>query len=182
MDSKKFITRFSLIAGAFAFIYGIYKFYEYQIGMALQYCYKIAGIQLNKISTSIISLTILLKIQNKSSFSLLIAGYDLHIYINNLHVANIRSVKEELIANNAISDLSLQINFNPTDVFQIKDIALIATQFMTDKSKILIKISGTFTAKMNFIKIKRPIEFNMSLAEMMSTDSTSEKKKTKCDI
>lgn len=182
MDTRKAFIKFSLFAGISALIAGIYMFYKYQIKQALSYCYKIANISILKVSTSLISLKVFVKIQNKSSFFIELKGYDFDIYVNSLYVANVKSDNTQIIANNAISDINFQIDFDPGNIFKVSDIALIVGYFLTDKSKIVISIKGNFVAKMNFIRIKMPVDFKMTLAELMSTDSQSESKKTICDI
>ena len=123
-----------------------------------------------------------LKIQNRSSFEITLKGYELDVLINNIFVAKIKSAQEQIIKNNAISEIVILVNFNPVETFSLKDIAALVLQFTTNKSSVLVSIIGYFKASINFITVSRPIKLSMSLADMISTDTNIEQKKIKCDI
>lgn len=181
---KKIFVRFSILVGVAALGFGIYKYYSYQLGLAMQYCYKIVNAKILSAKKDNITIQLFLKIQNKSSFALNLKGYDLNVFLNTKKIANIKSDKPEVLANNAVSDLTLMISFNPSKFFNANFIKSLLLFFLIDKSKIVIDIQGSFQAKMNFIGINLPVNMSLTLEEIMasSSNASAEKKKTKCNL
>ena len=179
---KNFFLKFTLLTGIGAVVFASYLYFKRQINLALQYCYKLDNVDILETKTNSLALRLYLKIQNKSSIELKLKGYDLNFFINNKKVANVVSNDEQVIMNDSISTIKMLVMFNPSAIFKPEDLLLLLRYFVTDKSKIMIRIEGDFKAAINFLTIKLPVDFQMSLETIMSTSTEAEKQKTKCDI
>jgi hypothetical protein len=182
MDAKKIIITTSIFAGIGAIAFGLYKFYKYQLSLAMQYCYKISRYNFNALNQDGINMDLFINIENKSDFSVTIIGYNLDILVNNNKVGTVISKTQYTLANKSITEIGLNILFNPLTSFNLTDVISLLGYALTDKSKFIIEVKGSLSGKMNFIQIKDfPIDIKMSLADILAPEDPN-KPKTVCDI
>jgi LEA14-like dessication related protein len=182
MNIKKIVVTTSVLAGIGAIVYGLYKFYKYQVSLAMEYCYKISNYKINALDQNGINMDLFIKIENKSDFVITIVGYDLDILINGKDVGHIVSSSQYTLLNKSITEISVNVLFNPLASFNLMDVVSLLSYAATDKSKFIVEVKGTISGKMNFIQIKNfPIDIKMSLAEILAPEDPN-KPKTVCDI
>jgi len=182
MNIKKVLITTSVLAGIGAVAYGLYKFYKYQVSLAMQYCYKISNYKFNTLNQDGINMDLFVKIENKSDFVFTIVGYSLDILINNNKVGTVISKQQYTLANKSITEIGLNVLFNPIASLNLTEAITLVSYALTAQSKFIVEIKGTFTGKMNFIQIKDfPLDIKMSLADIMAPEDPN-KPKTICDI
>lgn len=182
MNIKKVIITSSIVAGIGAIVYGLYRFYKYQVSLAMEYCYKITNYKFNALDQNGINMDLFLKIENKSDFIITILGYDLDILVNGKNVGHVVSKTQYTLLNKSITEIGINVLFNPLSSFSLVDVIALLTYAVTDKSKFIIEVKGTISGKMNFIQIKNfPIDIKMSLADILAPEDPN-KPKTVCDI
>ena len=177
---RKSLIWSGVIAAASAIGYGIYLFYKRQIGLAMQYCYKISGLKFLKIEKDNISIQLNIKIQNRSDFTVEIKGYDFDIYLNDKKIANVISNKSEMLLGNAISELTFVASCNPQQIFDKEYIAKLISYAITDRRRITIKVVGLINAQMNFVSLKKlKFDYETTAYDIINAPPTE---KIKCDI
>ncbi|MDD5013543.1 MAG: hypothetical protein PHW73_00390 [Atribacterota bacterium] len=179
---KKGLIIAGLIIGLGALAAGFYAFYRRQIYLALQFCYKLHQITPITFSKNKVELKILLKILNRSSFDINLTGYDFDVYMNSIKLTHIKSNKENKILPNSSSIIELYVVINPKEVFSTSEWVKIFEYFITDTSKVIIKVTGQLSAKLNFISMKNlPVTYESSMKELMKpADPATEAEKLKC--
>lgn len=182
MNIKQVVIGTSLIAGVVALVYGLYQFYTYQISQALKYCYKISSVSFNKISLNNINMNVGVLIMNKSDFVVNLTGYSFDIYLNEKLITTAKSNQIQTIANNSVSEIVANVNFEPSKFFDLSYVAQLLIWAVNSKDKIVLQIKGSFSAKLNFIQIANyPVDFKMTLAEILAPEDPNNPKE-KCDI
>ena len=169
-------------AGIAGIGFGLYRFYKNQLDLAMSYCYKISGAKFNTITKKQVNLDVTVKLLNNSSFEADITGYNLDVVLNGKLVATIASNKTLTIKANGVSELGLNVDFDPSKVFNPSDLLNLIAWAITDKENIVIRTKGTFSAKLNFIKVSDyPVDISMTLAEIMAPDDPNAPKQV-CNI
>jgi LEA14-like dessication related protein len=179
---KKGFIIAGLLVGLGALAAGFYAFYRRQLYLALQFCYKLHQVIPVTFSKDKIELKVMLKILNRSTFDINVTGYAFDIFMNNIKLTHIKSDNENKIKPQSSSIIELYTLVKPKEVFSTTDWVKIFEYFITDTSKIIIKITGNVSAKLNFIKIKgMPVTYESTLRELMAKpDPATESEKMKC--
>jgi LEA14-like dessication related protein len=179
---KKVVIFSAIIAGLAGIGYGLYRFYKKQIDLALSYCYKISGAKFNTVTKNRINLDLMVKILNNSAFQADLTGYDFDVFINGKFIAKIAGSKAQSIASKGVSELGLNIDFNPDKVFNADDLMKLITWYFTDKANVVIQVRGSFSVRLNFIKVSEyPIDVKMSLADITAPEDPKKPKQI-CNI
>jgi LEA14-like dessication related protein len=161
-------------------IAGIYLYYKQQVKKALQFCYKISKINIFHVRKDSFSFELFVKIQNKSNFSLILNSYDLDIYLNEKKVANVKSDKQYKIYSNLISELSFEVDFDPSKIFNKDYILSLISYALTDQSKIVIQITGYLNVTMDFIMMKKmKFDYKTTMQQIVNAKPDAD---VKCDI
>jgi|WetSurMetagenome_2_1015567.scaffolds.fasta_scaffold324551_2 LEA14-like dessication related protein len=177
---RKSIMAVGIIASVAAIAGGIYMFYKRQISLALQYCYKIAGITIYHVRKDSINFQLILKVQNKSDFSLIINGYDLDVILNSKKIANVKSTMTTKILPATISEIPMELDFNPSEIFDKNYITELLTYMLADQTKIKLQIQGTMNITMNFIHLKKfKFDYSTTISEIVNAKPADN---VKCDI
>jgi LEA14-like dessication related protein len=182
MDAKKFVTTLGFLTGLGAIGAGLYLFYKKQVGLILQYCYKIEKVDILSFSKDRVKAVMHLKIKNKSSFLLKIFGYRIVFFIMGKKVAETSSDKEQGINNNSVSVLKVPFEFIPGSILNPDDVKNLVLFYFMDKKLITFNIIGKIKAGVNFLAVNIPLDISINLKEAMSTDSSDDKVKTKCNL
>ncbi|MDD4970766.1 MAG: hypothetical protein PHT07_15170 [Paludibacter sp.] len=159
---------------------GIYLYYKQQVKLALQYCYKVSNIQLRHFKKDSFLFELFVKLQNKSNFTLIINGYNLDVYLNEKKVANVKSNKAYKILSNGISEISFEVNFDPSKVFDKNYILSLISYALVDQSKIVLHVIGNLIVSLDFIKNKKvKLDFKTTMQEIVNAKPDEN---VKCDI
>lgn len=135
--------------------FGIYRYFKYQVNMALNYDYKVKDFKIDKIEGSDVHISTSVEIKNKSSFKIKIKEYDLQLAYKGVNFANTRS--------------NSQMDILPESVFTLKTSGIISLDkaktavapFISDvfnKRPINVEISGF--VKVVFLGIPSTIKFD----------------------
>lgn len=177
---KKLLTGIFVFTGVGAIGFGLYSWYKKQLDLAYDYCLKLVNAKVLEATINSIKIQMYMRITNKSSFDLKIKGYTLDIYLNNKKVGNVISTTEQTIKNNSVSDFDFILSFDPSQLFDLNYLILLTSAFISNKDNVKFVINGNLKAGMNFLTIDLPVNFSLSLAEMLSSDTSSETKKSSC--
>jgi LEA14-like dessication related protein len=178
---RKIIITIGIMSGLSALVFGLYKFYSYQISQALTYCYKLTRLKFNKIDTNRINLDLFLKVRNNSDFIVDLNGYSFEISINEKVVGKAESTMPVTVKNNGVTELGVNLNFDPIQMFDLAYVIKLISYALDDKTKFIIKVKGVLHAKMQFIPISMPINITMNLAEITAPEDPNNPKQV-CNI
>jgi LEA14-like dessication related protein len=181
MSTARTIVKIGIGLGIVGVIAGIYALYRQQLYYAMQYCYKIYKISPKKFTKDAIEIDVTIKILNRSSFALQINSYDFDLFINNNFITNVKSEAINSIAQNSVSYIKANISVNPSNILKADLLASLLVYYLTDQSKIIIRVKGELAAKANFINIKKlPIDYTDNLKSLMTVDPKAESEKMVC--
>lgn len=161
----KMILGLSIVGLIGAFAYNVMK----QVQKLTEFCYDFGGYKINSISFKEIAMDVILRVKNKSDVSVTVTGYSLRVYVNGNFVSKIESNKQQVIPAQKKEPFSLSFAFDPKvalkNVFTMQNILAGAV----DKSKVIIRIDGRFSANVGGVKASNiPVEIESSLAEMLA--------------
>ena len=169
MESNRKLIIGGAITGLALMGVGLYMFYKRQLNLAMQYCYKITNFTPIKVSKDMMSFELYMNIENKSSFAMVLEGYAFDIYLNDKKVTHVVNKTNTPIKNNGVSSLHFTVNFDPKAFWDLTYILQLLSYFITDKSKIKIRIVGTMSAKADFIKVHAfPLDITMTVADILA--------------
>jgi LEA14-like dessication related protein len=135
--------------------FGLYRYFKYQIDLALNYDYKIKNFKILSYDNDRINASIELEVVNKSNFQILINEYDLKIFYKGKNFANAKKTTPFLVLPNNSFTLK-------TDgVINVKEAQVTILPFIQDvlaKKPINFEVTGTI--KVKFIGIDYTLEFN----------------------
>lgn len=158
--------------GGILAVWAVYGIYLYRQGKRLyDAIYTVSGAVIQELSLNSVSLTLLLKLENKGDLSVEIIDQTYDIYVNNIKVSSINNKNKVKIHSNTCSVIPLQVKFNPKDVFKagIDNLAFL----VGDRSKINIQIKGKFSFEAGAIRMRDfKIDENMTLAQIIEKSKT----------
>ena len=71
--------------------FGVYRYFKYQVNMAMNYDYKIKDFKVDSIDGTNVSISLAVDIKNKSSFKVKVREYDLQLAFKGVPFANTKS-------------------------------------------------------------------------------------------
>jgi LEA14-like dessication related protein len=148
--------------------YGLYRYFKYQVDLAMKYDYKIKNFKYLGINGNDVKVSATIQITNKSSFRLIVNSFDLDLYYEGKKFADVISTKPVTIEPNSSFDIT------GIGVINVNDIKVGLPQFLSDVLKqkpIEIEVIGQL--KINFMNVNSTINFNREKFTY-STDLISE--------
>jgi LEA14-like dessication related protein len=148
--------------------YGLYRYFKYQVDLAMKYDYKIKNFKYLGINGNDVKVSATIQITNKSSFKLIVNSFDLDLYYEGKKFADVISTKPVTIEPNSSFDIT------GIGVINVNDIKVGLPQFLSDVLKqkpIEIEVIGQL--KINFMNVNSTINFNREKFTY-STDLISE--------
>jgi LEA14-like dessication related protein len=135
--------------------FGLYRYFKYQIDLALNYDYKIKNFQVLRYDDNKIKTSIEIEIKNNSSFEILINEYDLKIFFKGSNFANAVTKTPFLVLPNSsfILKTTGEINVRETKISVLPFI-----QDVLAKRPINIQVVGFI--KVKFLGINYTLKFN----------------------
>jgi len=135
--------------------FGLYRYFKYQVDMALNYDYKIKNFKVLGYDNDNINVSIELEITNNSSFEILVKEYDLKLSYKGKNFANTKNnVPFAVLPNNSF-------NLKTTGVINVKESKVAILPFVQDVfGKKPINIEATGFVKVKFLGINHTINFN----------------------
>lgn len=135
--------------------FGLYRYFKYQVDLALNYDYKIKKFHIDSYDNDNINISVELEIVNNSSFEILVKEYDLKISFKGKNFASTKSnVPFAVLPNNSFT---LKTN----GVINIQDSKIAILPFVQDvlaKRPINVEVDGF--VKVKFLGINYTINFN----------------------
>ena len=135
--------------------YGLYRYFKYQVDLAMKYDYKIKNFKYLGINSNDVKVSATIQITNKSSFRLVVNSFDLDLYYEGKKFADVISTKPVTIEPNSSFDIT------GIGVINVNDIKVGLPQFLSDVLKqkpIEIEVLGQL--KINFMNVNSTINFN----------------------
>jgi len=135
--------------------FGLYRYFKYQVDLALNYDYKIKNFKILNYDNENINVSLELEIVNNSAFEILVKEYDLKLFFKGKNVANAKSkIPFAVLPNN-----SLTIKTEGTINVQESKVAILPfIQDVLAKRPINIEVSGF--VKVKFLGINYTIKFD----------------------
>ena len=135
--------------------YGLYRYFKYQVDLAMKYDYKVKNFKYEGISGNDVNVSATIEITNKSSFKLTINSFDLELLFNGKKFADVVSTKAVTIEPNKSFDVIGK------GVINVNDIQGGLPKFLENVVKqkpIDIEINGNL--KINFMNVNSTVQFN----------------------
>lgn len=126
--------------------------------------YEPAGLKLRKLSFQEVSFILYYKIVNKSDIPIVISNTDLSLYINNIFAARMKSDKTVELKPHKCIRLPIPVTLTPKKLLQIGVKNL--NYFLYDKKKVIIKVKGTLSASIGWLKEKDGKMKSVSIIEL----------------
>lgn len=135
--------------------FGFYRYFKYQVDLALNYDYKIKKFNIDSYDNDNINVSLELEITNNSSFEILVKEYDLKLLFKGKNFANTKTkVPFAVLPNNAFK-------LKTTGVINVKDSKIAILPFIQDvfaKRPINVEVIGF--VKVKFLGINYTLNFN----------------------
>jgi LEA14-like dessication related protein len=135
--------------------FGLYRYFKYQIDLALNYDYKIKNFKVLSYDDDVIKTSLEIEIKNNSSFEILIREYNLKIFFKGNNFANAVSKTPFLVLPNSSFLLKTSGDIN---VKQTKVSVLPLVQDILAKKPINVEVVGFI--KVKFLGINYTLKFN----------------------
>lgn len=149
------IKKALIIGGVGLAGYGLYRYFKYQVDMAMKYDYKIKNFKYLGIDGNDIKVSSTIQITNKSNFKLIVNSFDLDLYYQGKKFADVISSKPVTIEPNSSFDIT------GVGIINVNDIKEGLPSFLSDVIKqkpIQIEVEGQL--KINFMNLNSTIQFN----------------------
>jgi len=139
---------------------GFYRYFKYQVDMALNYDYKIKNFKVIKVGTTDVTAEIEVEITNNSAFQVQVYGYDLKLFFKGQNFANAVSNETFIVyPNNSFT-------LKTTGVINLTQAKLSVLPFVQDvlaKKPINVEVTGTVRVK--FLGIDYTLKFDQQSFE-----------------
>ena len=149
------IKKALIIGGVGLAGFGLYRYFKYQVDLAMKYDYKIKNFKYLGISGNDVKVSATIEITNKSNFRLEINSFDLRLFYNGKKFADVVSTKKIIIEPNKSFDIT------GVGIINVNDIKEGLPSFLSDvlkKKPINIEVEGYL--KIKFMNINSTIDFN----------------------
>jgi len=135
--------------------FGLYRYFKYQIDMALNYDYKLKNFEILGQDGDILKVSATFVITNKSSFKVDVTGYDLQIFFKDTAFA--RTVNTEKITIQPNSSFEI-VGFGEINIVKSKILILPLVKDIFERKPIDISVSGVVNIK--FLGVPTSLRFN----------------------
>lgn len=135
--------------------FGLYRYFKYQVDMALNYDYKIKNFEILRYNNQNIDVSVELEITNNSSFEILVKEYDLKLLYKGKNFASTKSKVPFAVLPNGSFKLKTEGAIN------VQESKVAILPFIKDvfaKKPINIEVSGF--VKVKFLGINYTLNFN----------------------
>jgi LEA14-like dessication related protein len=150
-----------LIFGGIALAgFGFWRYFKYQLDMALNYDYKIKNFKVIKVGTTDVTAELEIEITNKSAFQVEVKEYDLKLFFKGQNFANVKSVEPFIVYPNNSFVLKT------TGVINLAKAKMSVIPFVQDvlaKKPINVEVTGT--VKVKFLGIDYTLKFDQQSFE-----------------
>lgn len=162
--------------------FGLYRYFKYQIDLALSYQYALKDFKiLPQTKEGMINLSAVFSITNKSSFKVLVKDYDLQLFYKDIPFANTKSTQPITVQPNSTFEVT---GFGEIDIQKSKIAIIPFAKDILDRKPIDIAVSG----KINVVFLgiptslsfdKQKFNYSVDLIKDYNLGSAYEKLKVK---
>lgn len=161
--------------------FGLYRYFKYQIDMALNYDYKLKNFKIISQEEDIIKVSATFEITNKSSFSVDVTGYDLQLFFKEIPFALTKSTDKITIQPNSSFEI---VGYGEINIATSKIVILPLILDIANRKPIDISVSGevnvVFLGIPTSLKFDRQkFNYSIDLIEDYKLGNTYEKLKAK---
>jgi LEA14-like dessication related protein len=135
--------------------FGLYRYFRYQIDLALNYDYKLKDFQIIGQEGDIIKVSATFEISNKSSFKVDVKGYDLELFFKDVSFAITKSTESITIQPNSSFQV---VGYGEINLKESKVIIVPFLKDVLDRKPIDISVSGKI--KIVFLGIPTSLNFD----------------------
>ena len=135
--------------------FGLFRYFKYQIDLALNYDYKIKNFKILSYDSDKINASLEIEVENKSNFQILVNEYNLKISYKGKNFANAKKTTPFLVLPNNSFTLKTE------GVINVKESSVAVLPFIQDvlaKKPINVEVTGYI--KVKFIGIDYTLNFN----------------------
>lgn len=135
--------------------FGLYRYFKYQIDMALNYDYKLKDFKILSQEGDILKVSAVFQITNKSSFKVDITGYDLQLFFKDIPFAVTESNEKTTIQPNSSFEI---VGYGEIDLAKSKVLILPLIKDIANRKPIDISVSGVINIV--FLGIATTLKFD----------------------
>jgi LEA14-like dessication related protein len=135
--------------------FGIYRYFKYQIDMALNYEYKLKDFKILGQEGDVMKVSATFEITNKSSFKVDVMGYDLQIFFKDTPFARSTNTNKLTIQPNSSFEI---IGIGEINIVKSKILILPLIKDIFDRKPIDISVSGVVNIK--FLGVPTSLTFD----------------------
>lgn len=135
--------------------FGLYRYFKYQVNLALNYDYKIKNFKILNYDNENINVSVELEIVNNSAFEILVKEYDLKLFFKGKNIANAKNkVPFAIMPNNSLT-------VKTEGAINVQESKVAILPFVQDVfAKRPIKLEVTGFIKVKFLGINYTIRFD----------------------
>jgi LEA14-like dessication related protein len=149
------IKKALIIGGVGLAGFGLYRYFKYQVDLALKYDYKLKNFKYLGIDGNDIKVSATIEITNKSNFKLTINSFDLNLFYKGKKFSDVVSEKPVIINANQSFEVVGQGILNVNDIKQALPLFIID---VAKRKPIDVEVEGNM--KINFMGINSTITFD----------------------
>jgi len=168
------------IAGAIALvtITGAALYLQYK--KLMNYCISIKNVKINSLKLNNADFNLFLNFKNNSDLKINIVSQEYVAYLNDKEIARVSSPKEQIISPKSISEIAVNIVFNPSKL--LGAIGDLAQNFALSPEKIVLKVKCKLKVKLYLFTFNIPYEYVTSVKDLMAnkSENKSTSNKNKC--
>jgi LEA14-like dessication related protein len=135
--------------------FGLYRYFKYQVNLALNYDYKIKNFKILGYDNDNIKVSVELEIVNNSAFEILVNEYDLKLFFKGKNIANAKNnIPFAVLPNNSLT-------LKTEGVINVQETKVAILPFVQDvlaKRPIKLEVSGFL--KVKFLGINYTLKFD----------------------
>ena len=135
--------------------FGLYRYFKYQIDLALSYDYKLKNFKILSQEGDLLKVSAVFEITNKSSFKVDVKSYDLELLFKDVPFAVTKSTQQITIQPNSSFEV---IGYGEIDIKKTKTIAFSLAKDILERKPIDIGVSGNI--KIVFLGIPTTLKFD----------------------
>ena len=135
--------------------FGLYRYFKYQIDMALNYDYKLKDFKILGQSGDVMKVSATFEITNKSSFKVDVTGYDLQIFFKDTAFA--RTINTDKITIQPNSSFQI-VGLGEINIVKSKVLILPLVKDIFDRKPIDISVTGVVNIK--FLGVPTSLRFD----------------------
>lgn len=161
--------------------FGLYRYFRYQIDLALNYDYKLKDFRILSQEGDIIKVSATFEISNKSSFKVDVKGYDLTLFFKDVPFAITKSTEKVTIQPNSSFEI---VGYGEINLSQTKIVLIPFLKDVLNRKPIDISVSGrvdiVFLGIPTSLKFdKQKFNYSVDLIQDYNLGSAYEKLKQK---